>query len=108
MDGAEGATCNDGFDDELGGVDLPVLPVALGNGEGHGRSGGGGIGGGEVDAVAVGFWVSHDLVLLQSQDPVEVPLQLLIQALQINLICPHKPITTLLHLSKFRLSKTQN
>ena len=95
MDGAKGATSNDALDDELRGVDLPVLSGGGGGGGGGGdggceagRDGGGGGGGGIILLL---------LVLVHGPYSIKMLLQLLIQALEINLICPHKPITALLH-----------
>lgn len=82
VDGAEGATCEDALDYELGRVDFPVVPRPLDGGD----SGGDGVG------VLL-------LLFLQGPCSVEVPLELLVESLQINLICPNKPITPFLHLS---------
>ena len=93
VDSAESATSKDGLDDELRGVDLPVLSGGGGGGSGGGGGGGeGGDGGGGGGGVILFL-----LVLVHGPYSVKMLLQLLIQALEINLICPHKPITALLH-----------
>jgi hypothetical protein len=64
VDGAEGAAGDDAPDDELGGVDLPVLPPPAGGG--------------------------LLLLLLRGPGAAEVALQLLVQALEVDLVRPHE------------------
>lgn len=96
VDGAEGATGKHGLDDELGGVDLPLQPLLL-----QSLSGGHDVNIiiSNKNTITINCIFLSLLVLLHGPNLVEVPLQLVVQALQINLIRPHKPITALLHLS---------
>ena len=78
VNGAKGATSNDRLDEELRRINLPTGSCS--------------------------FSLLLFLFLplpLQCQCPAQMPLQLLIQALQIYLICSHIPITVFLHLSLF-------
>lgn len=89
---SECATGNDGLDDELGGIDLPLMPLLL-----HGPGGGPDVNMNTIASSTVKRVILLLLVLLHDPSPVEV----LVQALQINLIGPHKPIAALLHLFAF-------
>lgn len=95
MDGPKSATCNDGFNDELGGVNLPLLALPSGGGGGRPRRGGGDGGGGGGGGGVI--FMILPLVLLHRPRPVQMSLQLLVQALQVDLIRPHKPIAAFLH-----------
>jgi len=82
VDGAEGAAGDDALDDELGGVDLPVLPP-----------------GAErvlppADAALVGAGGGLLLALLHGPGAAEVALQLLVQALEVDLVRPDEPPVT--------------
>ena len=79
VDGAEGAAGDDALDDELGGVDLPVLPP-----------------GAErvlppAAAALVGAGGGLLLALLHGPGAAEVALQLLVQALEVDLVRAHEP-----------------
>ena len=104
VDGAEGATSNGGLDDELGGIDLPLLPFFLDrlsvidniNNITITTT---------IKTIAVGEVVFVNksiffflLVLLHGPRPVEMSLKLFVQAFEINLIRTNKPITAFLHL----------
>jgi len=90
VDGAEGAAGDDALDDELGRVDLPVLPPRA-PGVRPGAS-----------AALVGAPGGLLLALLHGPGAAEVALQLLVQALEVDLVRPHEPpvpaaATALLH-----------
>lgn len=84
VDGAEGAAGDDPPDDELGGVDLPLLPplpavLRVVRGGERGR----------LAATLVGGRLL--LALLHGPRAAQVALQLLVQALEVDLVCPHEP-----------------
>ena len=96
VNGAKGAASYNTFDDELGGVNLPFLSCYGGTVIVTGES--------------WGFFLSFSLisiflvfVFVHSPCPTQMPLQLLVQALEIYLICSHIPTIALtllvLHLS---------
>jgi hypothetical protein len=83
VNGAESATGYDALDDELGGVNLPLVPG---------------------DSGRCFLFLFSVLVLLHSPCPAQMPLKLLVQALQIYLIRPHIPTTTFTRLFRLPLS----
>ncbi len=103
VDGAEGATSNGGLDDELGGIDLPLLPFFLDRLSGIDNINNITITT-TIKTIAVGEVVVNKsiffflLVLLHGPRPVEMSLKLFVQAFEINLIRTNKPITAFLHL----------
>ena len=77
MNSAKDATTNDAPDDEIGWIDLPLLPSG--------------------DLLVLIFFFFFSLHVLHRPCFAKMPLQLLVQALQIYLIHPHKPIIPLIH-----------
>ncbi|KAF7819599.1 Paired amphipathic helix protein Sin3-like 4 [Senna tora] len=85
VDGAKSTTSNDGFDNEFGGINLPFLPTWCCC---------------RPSSSMLVFFLF--LALLHSPCSAQMPLKLLVQALQIYLIRSHIPttFTLLLHLSR--------
>jgi RsiW-degrading membrane proteinase PrsW (M82 family) len=98
VNGAKGAASYNTFDDELGGVNLPFLSCYGGTVIVIGESWG-------FFNIPFSFMISIFLVFVffHSTCPTQMPLQLLVQALEIYLICSHIPTIALtllvLHLS---------
>ena len=100
VDSAEGSPGYDTLDDEVRRVNFPLLPLLLeGSGTSTPRHTFELSGSGKGARVSRMVRTSIILFFLLHQNLAEVPLELLIDALQINLICSHKPIISFLHLS---------
>lgn len=107
MDGPKRATCNDCLDEKLRRVDLPFLPLLqLGGANGRAWPA-------QTYAqlrVVLQMIVLDVFAVVFFADPLrprlaEVSLELLVKALQINLICSHEPIIAFLH---FHRPNTKN